>query len=196
MEYSDYKEIFYFGENYDTREYYLQRRLIEPFLQSLFPNFEIEDISVIRHNVSSSKHNDSGYIGRNANNNRVRGDLLLVEKWFFCNESKDMNYKATIEVKSHYDRKRNITGAYTFYENANVLKERITSLLAANKINCVILTDGLRWDIFLKVNDDNGKLTTNKKTFTLVEVANNMIWDFSKEKNFNDLKNYLLKVIY
>ena len=164
MTYKKYQEIVQFGNEKDNREFYIQRRLIEPFIESIVPELHIEDVSVIRHNSSSSEHDSMQY------SCGAYPDLLIVKEWNYFNVNNVIDYKAVVEVKPPFVKnedyyhiglqQKNETRIYTHtvdtYSAENV--QRILGYFNATENNRVIFTDGLKWDFF-----DKRKLNNSEK---------------------------------
>ncbi len=184
MSYINYQLILEYAKNNDQREYYLQRRLIEPFIKSIVPELYIEDISVIRQSANTNRHNRTKYCGLNNEEKNTPPDLLIVKEWNYYNVENKLDYRGVIEVKSPFSKQDyyyEITDKnkderlypYEFKEYDELIKSKISWYLTATENDRVILTDGLQWDFFEKNNID---LNCNElmpiKRFKLVSLIN------------------------
>lgn len=159
IDYQQYKKIIENAKIKDQREFYIQRRLIEPFISSIVPELHVEDVSIYRSRKSSKNHCFNQYAGVDGNNKVVRlPDLLIVEEWnyFNTNEINKLKCKAVVEVKTPFPKDgiyREINNDHRLYpyeyeSYIEETKQSISLYLNASENNRVILTDGLQWDFF------------------------------------------------
>lgn len=203
MSYINYQLIVEYAKNNDQREYYLQRRLIEPFIESIVPQLYIEDISVIRHNDRTKHHNRTAYCGFDNDGKNIPPDLLLVKEWNYYNVENKLDYRGVVEVKVPFSKqdyysentaknKDDRLYPYEFSEYKESTKDRISYYLRTTENDRVILTDGLQWDFFEKSNID---LKENEikpvKSFKLVNIINENKIDsglFSNDEKVKKIK--------
>lgn len=130
--------------NHDTREINFQNDIVKRMLEMLFLSHDI--ICVDTKGCDSKKHDYYAYSGK-FENKATTPDLLVCKNWdWFNKDNTNIEYIATIEVKSPY-------GSQAIYKKdkkdyPESWKEKITRHLSADKIKKVIFTDTLKWDFF------------------------------------------------
>ena len=131
----------------DFRERVFQDNIIRPFLQSVFPELDIEPVDV---KTATKVHQYEQYCGYNiVDDKKIIGtpDLCIVDKWYWKNKEKPVTYRGIVEIKSPL--LDGITGIKPENYKKHTLDE-IEQYLKAEKNSKIILTDGLTWTFYEK----------------------------------------------
>ena len=156
MDFKKYKDLMERQiETGDFRERVFQDNIIRPFLQSLFPELDIEPVDV---KTATKKHQYEQYCGYDfVDGKKIIGtpDLCIAEKWFWENKKRSVTYRGIVEIKSPL--LDGITGREPENYKTHTLDE-IRCYLNATKNSKIILTDGLTWTFY-----DKGEYNTPKQ---------------------------------
>ena len=148
MNYEEYKKrVERQIKTNDIRERVIQDNIIRPFLQSVFPELDIEPVDV---KVPSKIHKYEKYCGTRIDDKKgILGtpDLCIAEEWYWNNNEVDVNYRGVVEIKSPF--LDNIATFEPDKKNKHTLNE-ISQYLNAEKNTKVILTDGITWIFYEK----------------------------------------------
>lgn len=153
ISFTEYKKwIDKYIRNNDTREINFQNDVIKRLIERLFPHYDV--VNVGTKGSDSRKHNYYHYSGRYTDKSgRVKPttpDILIAQNWNWYNiqYEDEINYIATIEVKSPY-------GSQAVYKSdCQKCPTQIENHLYAEKIDKVIYTDSFVWRFYKRDNLD------------------------------------------
>ena len=129
----------------DKREKPIQDNVIRPFLQILFPQYDIEAVDT---KTPSNEHEFYQYCGKyidkKGREKTTPPDLCIAKGWNWDNINNNVEYKCVIEIKSPFLEP--ITGFTP--EKYDTLQ--ISRHLNSKNNSKVILTDGVTWVFYSK----------------------------------------------
>lgn len=189
----------------DFRERVFQDNIIRPFLQSVFPELDIEPVDV---KTATNIHQHEQYCGADIVDNRKTigtPDLCISDEWYWDNKNKNVNYRGVVEIKSPI--LDSITGFVPKEYKKHTLDE-IERYLTAERNSKIILTDGFTWTFYDKENGINpirepiciGTITykrdrghNNRLVYVYDDSGNRIIEkiNFETEEKFDELKQAL-----
>ena len=199
-------------KNNDVNELRFQNEVVKPFISTIFPNLDVEDVSKKGNSTKHDYHQYGGLYKDIDGKEKVETpDLAIVKRWDWLNKKNEVEYCAVVEVKSPYLQPIYHNDYSKYNEN---LQDKLKRHLSASKNDKVILTDTLKWEFYKK---DSGLVPI--RTFELYSLSQGGNWEWikgekntvedeitnelfgcnleyeSEPKEFVELKNYLKKFL-
>lgn len=205
--FDEYKKWFNkYRDNKDTREINFQNGVVRKLIERLFPNLDIEDVSI--KGPYTENHDYLQYCGTYINSSgreiATTPDLVIAKNWNWLNKENTVDYRAVVEVKSPYSYDNHIYNK-GYEEYYKFMKIQLRRHLSSTNNNKLIFTDAMKWEFYTK--DDNGLVPV--RTFKLYDLTNTqgglqlekegepIVGDENDplKEEFEKLKNFLKKFL-
>ena len=199
----------------DVREICFQENVFRPFLEILFPEYDVVPVDT---KISTRIHDYTQYCGTYENSagkaTPTTPDLCIAKDWNWDNRNHKVDYKCVIEVKSPFLKKR--TG-FEPQEWPKEMQDQIQRHLKAEQNHKVILTDGVTWvfydntDKAADVTKPNAMICLGKLEYKMQKgqrkkeiperaadgdpIVKDIRWNDDEGKAFESLKEKLYFVI-
>lgn len=138
-------------ETEDIREICFQENVFRPFLEILFPEYDVVPVDT---KISTGIHDYTQYCGTYVNGAGkeipTTPDLCIAKQWNWNNGHNEVDYKCVIEAKSPFLKK--LTG-FEPQEWPKEMQDQIQRHLNAKQNHKVILTDGITWVFYDNTTD-------------------------------------------